>query len=325
MRTRQYTSQRWTLILLSLLLLAGCSLPTFDSGREDELRQTQVALGVQQTASALADKGDPQATIAAQQATIQAAETAAAVGSTAGPDLPATQAAMAAQQTVAAGASAPTPDMIATQVAIYVQQTSIAVGGAQGGVVTPTTLALPGFSNFTDNFNDPTSGWPVQTAGPNQWYYANDHFYLSVGNPDTQVVVTSGYNLGDGVVMAQVALAQEQPTSYYGVVCRFQDINNYYFFEIAFDGYYRIGKVWNGQMSLIVNPSLNSPAIDGRPGAYNQVAGHCRGNELSLFVNDIFVDKGYDNTFSAGQVGLSASTGSFPGLVAAFDYVFAEE
>ena len=62
-----------------------------------------------------------------------------------------------------------------------------------------------------------------------------------------------------------------------------------------------------------------------KTGGYNQIMAHCNSNDLSLYVNDIFVETVYDNTFSSGQIGLSASTGDFPGMIAEFDYIIAEE
>ena len=237
-----------------------------------------------------------------------------------------------------------TPDIAATQGAISAQQTSTAVSGASGtggtggtGVSTtqpqpPTQTsqnqAGPGFSNFTDNFTDPASGWPVDSSGGSQWWYANDHYYISVGNANTSAVASVGYTLADGYVIASGTVTQDQPHAYYGVVCRFQDASNYYFFEIGLDGYYRIGKLWNGNWSMIgMGAAKYSSAINNGTykGGYNQIMAHCNSNDLSLYVNDIFVETVYDNTFSSGQIGLSASTGDFPGMIAEFDHIIAEE
>ncbi|MCJ7435082.1 MAG: formylglycine-generating enzyme family protein [Anaerolineales bacterium] len=242
-----------------------------------------------------------------------------------------------ATQPGATGSGAPTPNIAATQ-------TSIAAGGASGTGGTGSTgssttpsqpptqasqnQAGPGFSNFTDNFLDPSSGWPVQSSGPGQWWYANDHYYISVGNANTSAVVSPGYTLADGYVIASGTVTQDQPRAYYGVVCRLQDASNYYFFEIGLDGYYRIGKMWNGNWSMIgMGAAKYSSAINKGidNGGYNQIMAHCNSNDLSLYVNDIFVETVYDNTFSSGQIGLSASTGDFPGMIAEFDHIIAEE
>ena len=141
-------------------------------------------------------------------------------------------------------------------------------------------------------------------------------------------MVSPGYTLADGYVIASGTVTQDQPHAYYGVVCRLQDASNYYFFEIGLDGYYRIGKMWNGNWSMIgMGAAKYSSAINKGidNGGYNQIMAHCNSNDLSLYVNDIFVETVYDNTFSSGQIGLSASTGDFPGMIAEFDYIIAEE
>ena len=314
-------------IVIGAVWLAGCSL--FESSNNDSLKDTQVALGIQQTSLAQTQEGGAAATIAAQE-TIIAAQ-AAGGGGAATPDMAATQVAFSVQQTVAAaagggsGGGAPTSDLVATQVALSVQQTNAASGALPAGQPTATQgyVAGPGFSNFTDNFLDPSSGWPVQTGGQNGWWYANQHYYISVGSINTQAVVTPGYSLGDGYIMASGQVTQDQPHAYYGVVCRYQDADNYYFFEIGYDGDYRVGMRLNGQwMQLNSSAPKTSGAI--RYG-YNQVAGHCYGNQLSLYVNDTLVDTVYDNTFAYGQIGLCASTGDFPGMTVEYDFMIAEE
>lgn len=306
----------FTLLLFILVVGLACALPT-----SSNIAGTQAALDLQATELAL------KATQLAQDAAQQQMQQEPKVTPSQGNDELALQTTLVAQQATLDAA-------IATQTAISLQQTNIAAGGTGNtgsNTTTPqlptetiTFQALPGFSNFTDNFNDPASGWPVQSSGTSQWWYANDHYYISVGSSNTQAVVTPGYNLADGYVMATGTITQDQPHAYYGVVCRFQDVNNYYFFEIGFDGYYHIGKMWDGQWSLIgMGAAKYSNAV--KINDYNQITGHCKSNELSLYVNDIFVETVYDNTFTSGQIGLSASTGDFPGMTAAFDYIIAEE
>jgi hypothetical protein len=196
----------------------------------------------------------------------------------------------------------------------------------QAPTLTTTQQALPGFSNFIDNFTDPNSGWPEDKTGVNQWWYANDHYHINVETANTQVVIPSGYILEDSYVITYGLIPDQTspPQAFFGIVCRYQDINNYYFFEISTDGFYRIGKMWNGQWSLIgMGVAKFSTAIQMND--YNQLMVHCWRNELSLTVNDIFVETVYDNTFNSGEIGLCASAGQVPGMIAAFQYIMAEE
>jgi len=107
-----------SLVLLLLLSLVSCSMPTGQPATDPSLQQTQMALGVQQTMLAQNAAQGANATIESQQATLvaQAAQaTAIALQST-----------QIAQQ-----GSAPTVDSAATQVALSVQQTLTAQGGSE--------------------------------------------------------------------------------------------------------------------------------------------------------------------------------------------------
>jgi hypothetical protein len=97
-----------SLVLLLLIAIASCNF-TSSSNDDESLKQTQTALSVQQTVNAQAEQeGGVNATIQAQQATIeaQAAQSTAAAAAQQqqppAPDLAGTQQALAAQQTAAA-------------------------------------------------------------------------------------------------------------------------------------------------------------------------------------------------------------------------------
>lgn len=191
---------------------------------------------------------------------------------------------------------------------------------------TTTLLAGLGFSIYTDDFTDPNSGWPEKTTGDNQWWYHNEHYHIQVHTINTQYVITSGYTMTNGSVTTDGLILDQTgtPQSYYGVVCRYQDFNNYYFFEVSYDGYYRIGKFENGVFSLIgMTSSKFSTLIN--TGDYNEISAQCLQNELSLTVNGTLVKTVYDNTFTSGDTGLCATAGDVPGIIAAFQYFTAED
>jgi hypothetical protein len=191
---------------------------------------------------------------------------------------------------------------------------------------TLTNQALPGFSNYIDDFTDPNSGWPEKTTGENRSWYATDHYHIQVDQVNTQYVVTSGYSVANGSVIAYGLLPDQtsSPQAYLGVVCRLMDFQNYYFFEVSYDGYYRIGKFYNGVFSLIgMSAPKTSTAI--KIGDYNQIQADCLNDELSLTVNNIFIETVYDNTLTSGDTGLCATADTVPGIIAAFGNFTAED
>ena len=190
----------------------------------------------------------------------------------------------------------------------------------------PTSNALPGFSNLTDYFSNPNSGWPEKKEGPDQWWYALDYYHIQVGTANNQVVIPSGFSMADGAVVTSGLILEQTraPQAFYGVVCRYQGPDNFYFFEVSHDGFYRIGKIWNGTISFLgMSSAQASPLIN--TDQENQITVECRGNQLSLFVNDQLLQTVTDDSLTSGEAGLCAYAAEIPGIIAAFEYFIAEE
>lgn len=94
----------------------------------------------------------------------------------------------------------------------------------------------------------------------------------------------------------------------FGLVCRAEDANNYYFFVISSDGYYGIGKSINGAHKLINAPGM-LPADEISQGkAKNHLRADCIGERLELFINGQGIAKVTDSQFTHGRVGILAGT-----------------
>ncbi len=196
--------------------------------------------------------------------------------------------------------------------------------------VTPTFTntyhAGPGFNHLIDYFTDPTSGWPENNTADYSTWYHNEHYHIEVNQTNMQFAIPSGYTMANGTVTTYGLIMDQasSPQAYQGVVCRFQDYQNYYFFEVAYDGSYRIGKFVNGVYSLIgMNAPKTSTAISA--GDYKTIKADCFNEELSLSVNDVLIETVKDMSFATGDTGLCASAGNVPGIIAAFNYFMAEE
>ena len=93
----------------------------------------------------------------------------------------------------------------------------------------------------------------------------------------------------------------------FGLICRYQDPNNFYLFVISSDGFYAIGKVESG---------INNITYLSGAGEYqftetiqqgvqeNSIRATCEGDQLTLTVNGILLESVQDGTFSAGDVGV---------------------
>ncbi len=94
-----------------------------------------------------------------------------------------------------------------------------------------------------------------------------------------------------------------------GVICRYQDANNYYYFTISNAGYYKIGKVVNGTDHLVGMQDYQFD--DGhihRGDTSNHVQVECIGDKLALYANSTLLVQVQDRDLAAGNVGLIAGT-----------------
>jgi len=121
-------------------------------------------------------------------------------------------------------------------------------------------------------------------------------------------------------VHTKVAKISGPNNNLYGLLCRYQDGDNYYAFLISTDGYYGIFIKEAGIMRLIdLNQMGYSDIIQGNAGE-NKISAACHDNKLALLVNDTKLLQVEDNTFTHGDVGVIAGSLSEPGAEVLFKY-----
>ena len=105
-----------------------------------------------------------------------------------------------------------------------------------------------------------------------------------------------------------------------GIVCRFQDINNYYAFILSSDGYYGILSNINGNHQMLPDGQLyfNDDVINTGL-SLNHLRVGCVQNALWMEVNGTYLLGLYDSTLAEGKVGLMAGTLTDPGIDILFD------
>ncbi|MBX3056900.1 MAG: hypothetical protein KF770_10545 [Anaerolineae bacterium] len=164
---------------------------------------------------------------------------------------------------------------------------------------------------FFDNFSgDQNCGWReynesgvVVQINPDA-----EALQISVSQPG-QIGWTNPDRVFDNVIITTNATQVSGPDdNAYGVICRYQDENNFYVFLISGDGYYAIGKYQTGspQIIYLTDNYIQSDAIL-QGASMNQLRVSCVGNELGLQINGVPVTTVVDPTFVRGDVGLGAS------------------
>ena len=174
--------------------------------------------------------------------------------------------------------------------------------------------AMPHGQLFADDFSNPSSGWDVRNNADAFIGYKNSEFVISVGKINTTLWSIPNHYLTDVSVEVDAREVAGPDDNLFGVICRYQDANNFYRFVIAGNGYAGITKRAGGKVTVISSPKLTrSPAVV-RGQASNHIKAICQSNQLSLLVNNQLVAQAIDSDFQGGDVGLLASAGNHPGV-----------
>lgn len=136
---------------------------------------------------------------------------------------------------------------------------------------------------------------------------------LSISTSQTGQIwwTNAGRDFGDVIVTVQARQTSGPNNNAYGVLCRYQDENNFYIFLISGDGYYAIGKYQTGEQQvtyLTPNQEYVFSDLINQGVATNLLRVSCIGNELSLSVNGLPLVTMTDDSFIGGDVGLGVST-----------------
>ena len=166
---------------------------------------------------------------------------------------------------------------------------------------------------YSDDFKKPDSGWDRFQDYAGVTDYANVGYLIYIKAPNmikwTNPTPAKAFP-GDVHIEVDATVSFGPTNNAFGVICRYQDPNNFYYFYISSDGYAGIGKKQNNVHSIISSPDGKLIKVDGinTGDASNHLRVDCIGSNLTLYVNGTQVATTKDSAFSAGNVGLIART-----------------
>jgi len=172
---------------------------------------------------------------------------------------------------------------------------------------------------FQDNFSNPASGWDRLDEPEGVTDYAAGVYRMVVNEADTDIWANPGLDFGDVQIEVDATKVGGDDNNDFGLICRYQDTENFYFLIISSDGYYGIGKVVAGDQQLIGTDSMPPSDAINQGNAHNHLRADCAGKTLRLFANGELLAEYEDDQFSSGDVGLIAGTFDSPGTEIHFD------
>jgi hypothetical protein len=182
------------------------------------------------------------------------------------------------------------------------------------------TVLSPNSILWRDDFSDPNSGWSDR-SGSDSMSYLDGEFQIYLNSTMTDLIARPSLVLpADVIIEVDTYNAASTDNNDFGVLCRMQDMDNFYFFEIASDGYAVIGMFLDNKMKYL--SAENMASVDGiNPGAMpNHIRAECIGNRLRLYANGNLVAETTDSTFTTGgDAGLIAGSFDVGGIDIRFD------
>lgn len=162
---------------------------------------------------------------------------------------------------------------------------------------------------YQDDFSDSSSGWENfhdPEKGTMDYF---DSFYRVQVLGEYQMLTT-----GPGLDFADVKLASDMlkvvgtSNDIFGLVCRMEDQDNYYYFVISSDGYYGIGKVIDGVQTMLGATGMLPSEIISKGIAKNHLQADCIDENLVLSINGQELVSTEDGEIGTGDVGIIVGT-----------------
>ncbi len=172
---------------------------------------------------------------------------------------------------------------------------------------------------FQDDFSRPISGWEQQHDQDYDTDYASGTYVIRVKAPHSDVWSTPGLSFSDIHLQVQATKTNGPDDNLFGLICRYQDARNFYFFSISSDGYSGIGLNKGGRRMILTGGALlPSEAVHKGQGP-NNLRADCTGYQLRLYVNGMLVNETQAAEWPQGDVGLLAGTYEESGVEITFD------
>ena len=173
---------------------------------------------------------------------------------------------------------------------------------------------------FSDDFSDTSSGWDRINDADGVNDYSNGGYRIFVNKDNWYFWSNPGLQFTDVVIDVDAQKTAGPDENDFGIICRYKDEQNFYFFTIGSDGYYSISKILNGEESLVGMDQMQYiDTVIHLGGTPNHLTAECVGNNLTLTVNGTVLADVKDTDFNSGDVGLIAGTYDTSGVDVLFD------
>jgi hypothetical protein len=180
-------------------------------------------------------------------------------------------------------------------------------------------LTQPADVLYHDDFSDSSGNWPNFSLPEGAAGYLDGAYSISVEAKNYQLWAVSQQLYRDAVIDVDATYRAGPPANLFGVICRYQDAHNFYFFIISSDGYFAIGKRKDGKASLLGQEMMAYSGQIVQGDGTNHLTFSCIQDTLTGAVNGHVVALTQDQDFVVGDAGLLAGSLDEGGVAVIFD------
>jgi len=174
--------------------------------------------------------------------------------------------------------------------------------------LSPTATSPVGILLQEDfNSTDPYAPWMKRKGGNWATGIAKKMYFMSVLAPKVEITSARTWLKLDDVRI-EADIIHNNGNGYYGFHCRETPAGTYFTIFITTDGFYGFGENRNNELTILKSAPLPEldPPID--PKGENHVRADCRGDALTLYINDVPIDRTTVPAWNIGYVGMMIGT-----------------
>jgi hypothetical protein len=146
--------------------------------------------------------------------------------------------------------------------------------------------------------------------------YVSDELHVEVNQAEFFIWGVPDRSFSDVILDVDARVVTAAGDGDFGLLCRYQDNQNFYGMEISEDGYYAVWKMIDGEYYPLVDWQFSSLINTGKP---THLGAACVGNTLAFIVDGELLVEIKDGDLVSGDVGVVAGTWEVAPLVVGFD------
>jgi hypothetical protein len=179
---------------------------------------------------------------------------------------------------------------------------------------------------YRDDFSDDSSGWAVDSDDTGSVGYAAGEYFFTITKEKWFTWSHPEENFSDIRIEVTVRDLSDNSgglePSTFGLICNYQDDQNFYYAGFGADGYYAVVKVEDNEDKFLSDPVDNqwvqSDTITQGAASY-KLELECAKGQIALFVDGEEIASASDSTYTGGDIGMFVLTFDNPNAEVHFD------